>query len=674
MPLHDREDWLLRQGAPAQVEEEVRRLLDHASGIASTFRVVENPPAAAETHTGALLSGRFEIIRLIGVGGMGEVYEAFDRELRQTVALKRIRSELAHRADLLAQFRREVAHARRVVHHNVCRLYDLHRDPVCLSMELLGGETLHAKLSQGPLPLDECRAIAAGLCAGLQAIHQAQIVHRDFKSANIIVVPQPHSRPVITDFGLARDTAHRLGDSSLFSAGTLVGTPSFMAPEVLDGQPAVVASDIYALGVVLFHMVTGRLPFEGRTPMEVALRRSRGQIPSALSLQPQLPLAWDWAIARCLSTDPAHRPPSAAAVWEMMDRRRSWLSHHLLTRRALVSASVASGVVAIASTYLATRPRSFAPEAVLAFQRGEQLAKDRRTEQLKKAIAEFQKAIALEPDYADAHASLAEAYCTVLHFERDEAPKSRALVTRHAEWALRLDSRCATAKAALAYLRSIHMPLDRTAQAAFLEAIETDPSKPGPHLWFATFLGRIGAHDLAIKEAREAGRLAPTILTYSLQVATELYRAGDFAASRLQALTAIESHDTDPGPYLALARACEWLHRLDDAEQALREAERLKSSFGVKAYRATLAVAQGRPSQGQQALDELQALWKKQSFETGVLVNIQAALGKQDAMLASLQEGLARQDASILATWSSPYVRRLGIHEPLVTFYRQLGF
>jgi len=274
-----------------------------------------------------LVAARYKIVRFIGRGGMGEVYEAHDQELRQRVALKTVLPEIALDQQAIERFKREIRTAREVTHPNVCRIFDLgfHRrtpsgnDIAFLTMELLPGETLAERLRlKGRMRTAEALPLAKQIAAGLGAAHAAGIVHRDLKAGNIIVVP-PHegqqtTRAVVTDFGLARAAPiDRLTELSTASGG-LVGTPAYMAPEQVEGGKVTTASDIYSLGVMLYEMVTGTLPFVGDTPLSTAVKRLKEAPLSPRSLVPDLDSKWDAAILRCLQRDPADRFASAGEV------------------------------------------------------------------------------------------------------------------------------------------------------------------------------------------------------------------------------------------------------------------------------------------------------------------------------------------------------------------------
>ena len=272
---------------------------------------------------GELVAERYRIVRFIARGGMGEVYEAEDRELRASVALKTIRPEIAADPAMMERFKREIHLAHKITHSNVSRIYDIgfHRDGAksvtFLTMELLSGETLAARVSRaGRLKTEEALPIVAQMAAALDAAHEAGIVHRDFKSGNVMLVETRKGvRAVVTDFGLARGLASQDGfAASMTGAGAVAGTPLYMAPEQVEGDEVTGAADIYALGVVMYEMVTAKWPFVGDSAISTAVKRLKEPAPSPRTSVPDLDRWWEVAILRCLERDPANRFAKASDV------------------------------------------------------------------------------------------------------------------------------------------------------------------------------------------------------------------------------------------------------------------------------------------------------------------------------------------------------------------------
>jgi hypothetical protein len=269
-----------------------------------------------------IVGGRYQISRFIGRGGMGEVYAAVDLSLGTRIAIKSLPASLASDRRAIARLKREAVLARRVTHPSVCRTFDFGSDgdTLFLTMELLEGETLGGRLRRtGPLPLVTALVVIEQLAAALDAAHKVGVIHRDLKSDNVMLLAGPasdHPRVVVTDFGLAKlnATGEKPAGATEPQSGRLMGTLSYMAPEQMEGTTVTTGADIYALGVVIYEMVTGHLPFAGPTPLAAALRRLREPAPAPGSIVPGLPRSWDHAIRRCLERDPGDRFPSALAL------------------------------------------------------------------------------------------------------------------------------------------------------------------------------------------------------------------------------------------------------------------------------------------------------------------------------------------------------------------------
>ncbi len=301
--------------------------LDRATVTPSAVpgRRAEPKLASRSFAVGEQVANRYCIERFLAQGGMGEVYEAHDLELATPVALKTILPEIAVNPAALHRFRREVLLARRITHPNICRVFDFGQHTSggqtvsFLTMELLRGESLADRLARGgPVPSAEILPLVDQLARALDAAHGAGVVHRDFKSANVLLVPadDPVPRVVVTDFGTAREhgTVGREPGARITSEYAIVGTPAYMAPEQVLGDVAGPAADIYALGVVLFELVTGALPFHGDTPIATAVQRLHVDPPRPSSLIPDLDPRWEEAILRCLDRDPSRRFRSGADV------------------------------------------------------------------------------------------------------------------------------------------------------------------------------------------------------------------------------------------------------------------------------------------------------------------------------------------------------------------------
>jgi serine/threonine-protein kinase len=272
--------------------------------------------AGGRFSPGDVLVERYRVVGLVGKGGMGEVYRADDLKLEQPVALKFLPEDLERDRDRLERFYGEVRIARQVSHPAVCRVHDIGDVDGAhfLSMEFVDGENLASLLRRiGRLPADKARDIARQLCAGLAAAHEKGVLHRDLKPDNVMI--DGRGRVRITDFGLA-GLAESFAGEELRS-----GTPAYMAPEQIAGDEVSPRSDVFALGLVLYELYTGRKAYTGRSLAEIARKQREEPPPDPSVLVPDIDPAVERAILLCLERDPARRPPSALAVAALLEGR-----------------------------------------------------------------------------------------------------------------------------------------------------------------------------------------------------------------------------------------------------------------------------------------------------------------------------------------------------------------
>jgi serine/threonine-protein kinase len=261
-------------------------------------------------ETGELIAGRYQIVRWLGGGGMGRVYEALDTELDERIALKVLAAGLAEEA--IERFRREVKLTRRIVHRNVARMFDIgeHAGERFLTMELVEGEPL-SRTARPPVPWPRLRAIADQLCAGLAAAHATGVVHRDLKPDNVLV-ERGTERVVITDFGIARGA----DDPSVTRVGAVVGTPRYMAPEQLAGQAVDARADLFSLGVMLFELATGTRPWAGDTAIAIAVAQATTPRRALDTTTSEIPPVFAEIVGACLHIEPERRPARAELIAE----------------------------------------------------------------------------------------------------------------------------------------------------------------------------------------------------------------------------------------------------------------------------------------------------------------------------------------------------------------------
>jgi len=253
-----------------------------------------------EILPGNAFAGRYTIFDELGRGGMGRVFKALDREISETIALKVLVPEFGLDERMIERFRNELKLARRIAHKNVCRIFDLGNceGTYFITMEYVPGDTLKSIIRMvGAFSPARALSAAGQVCDGLAEAHRLGIVHRDLKSANIMIDREGSAR--IMDFGIARGAETK----GLTERGTLVGTPEYMAPEQVEGLEIDHRADIYSLGIILFEMLTGRVPFEGKTPLSVALMHKTARPPETREVNPQTPERLSAAISKCLEKD-----------------------------------------------------------------------------------------------------------------------------------------------------------------------------------------------------------------------------------------------------------------------------------------------------------------------------------------------------------------------------------
>ena len=326
LPVAEWDAFLDQTGVDPEVRHEVRRLLAVTDEAADFFeRLAADIQPLREyrprLEAGQVLDRKFRILRFVARGGMGEVYEAEHLILGGHVAVKVMALETELHSGAFEAFRAEINHARPIKHANVCQVYEVYRtedpsggDLVYFTMEFLAGESLWDRIERGPLPLAESAALIRQMADGLDAAHRFQVLHRDFKSANVMVCPPTKEgslpRAVVMDFGLAGSLA---GNTAARADGV---TRAYAPPE---HPVSMRESDVYSFGVVMYEMLTGELPFDP----DAAGPRKKPRSPR--SLRPEIPRKWEACILRCLEADPKERYASAGeAATEMLSRVQPW--------------------------------------------------------------------------------------------------------------------------------------------------------------------------------------------------------------------------------------------------------------------------------------------------------------------------------------------------------------
>ena len=270
-----------------------------------------------ELSTGIIFARRYEVIEELGKGGMGRVYKVFDKKIKEKVALKLLRPEISSDEETVERFSNELKYARKIIHKNVCRMFDLGEEEGThyITMEYVSGEDLKSMIRMmGRLSPGQAVSITRQVCEGLAEAHKLGVVHRDLKPQNIMIDREGNAR--IMDFGIARS----LKAKGITDGGIIIGTPEYMSPEQVEGKEIDQRADIYALGVILYEMLIGRVPFEGDTPLSIAVKHKTEAPQDPRTLNAQLPLDLSQLILKCLEKDKKKRPQSAEEVLSQISR------------------------------------------------------------------------------------------------------------------------------------------------------------------------------------------------------------------------------------------------------------------------------------------------------------------------------------------------------------------
>src|SRR5712671_5585926 len=278
--------------------------------------------AAAEPDTldiGTVLAGRYELLKLIGQGGMGAVYKARDKELDRVVALKLIRPELAKNPEVLRRFKQELILARQVTHKNVIRIFDLGQSDGIkfITMDFVEGQDLRSLLlEKSKLAPEQAARIMLQICRALEAAHAEGVIHRDLKPQNIML--DASGRILVMDFGIAR-SAYLPG---MTQTGALIGTPEYMSPEQGRGEALTERSDLFSMGIIFYELLTGKSPYHSDTPLATLWKRMTEKVTPPVVLDPTLPQALSNIVVKALEIEPKNRFASAR---EMAQQLEIWL-------------------------------------------------------------------------------------------------------------------------------------------------------------------------------------------------------------------------------------------------------------------------------------------------------------------------------------------------------------
>src|SRR6184192_3021249 len=301
--------------------------------------------AVSDTLIGTVFDGRYKIVRKLGAGGMADVYLAEDQELGRRVAIKILNDKYATDDQFIERFRREAKNAAGLSHPNIVSIYDRGeaKGTYYIAMEYLEGRSLKELIvKRGPAPIGIAVDYARQILAALRFAHRNGVVHRDIKPHNVLV--DAEGRVKVTDFGIAR-----AGASQMTETGSIIGTAQYLSPDQARGAQVDQTSDLYSLGIVLYELLTGTVPFTGDTPVEIAMKHLSAVPEPPSAKRPEVPHALDQVVLRALAKDPAQRYQSAEEMDADLGRVARGLAVSLETEEAATTV-LRGGGIALAST------------------------------------------------------------------------------------------------------------------------------------------------------------------------------------------------------------------------------------------------------------------------------------------------------------------------------------
>jgi eukaryotic-like serine/threonine-protein kinase len=623
LPASERADFVQRTcGADAALAGEVQSLITASDrpGILDEALMLANAPlgsaddatltmaawdgTTSEPSHGAKL-GHYELIRKIGEGGMGAVYEAIDQNLGRRVAVK-VMSKGFIGPDERKRFAREARSASALNHPNIITIYEFNTSGEVdyIVMEYVEGDSLHHLLKAGRTPLPALLGYARQVAAALAKAHEAGIVHRDLKPGNIMVTPEGTAK--VLDFGLAKQESapdHQM--TALTQVGAVMGTPAYMSPEQAMGEATDARSDIFSFGVILYELVCGRRPFQGSNATATLRQIINKEAEPVLSVNAGAPPAVATLINRCLVKERNQRLASMAEALPVLDaagvkqttaaRLSASLHRALPSRRLGLGLTAAIVLVAAGITYAPTLLRRAAilpPDSFALYQKGTELLKKKyRKEYLEQAIDTLNQAIALKPDHAASYAALAEAY--VARYSDASDPQWLKLASGAADRAVELDPDLAAAQVADGMAAVTAQRYDK-AEEALKKAIQLDTKNAMAHRWLGILSDRRKQPGQAEKELEASTVLAPTEWEPWLALGLSRLRREDYTGAIAAWENARTLASDNPSVFRNLATAYHALGRDEEAAKSLQRSLEIEPSALTNSNLGTLRYFQGR--------------------------------------------------------------------------------
>lgn len=644
---NDPAGWLERLADvnPEAREESLRLVLLHKELESSPFLdegAEQNRAvwAGGKPLTGKTLANRYQVEELLGEGGMGQVYAAFDQELSQRVAVKTLHLHLSNDPVYRERFRREVLHLREIQHPNVIRIYDFGRDGELFfyTMELLDGQTLAGHIARnGPFPDPELARIANAVLDGLEAVHGLGIVHRDIKPSNVFLSNE--GRIILMDFGIAI----AIGQATLTKADAVLGSLDYMSPEQINGEPVDHRSDYYSFAVLLYELHEGRQPWDGTSPISRAARRlSHAEPVRALSGE------LGRTTAACFRRDPSRRPQSIGEIRRLLGGERPVPWKQLLMAAAAV-------VLAVMLWKAWPKPQVENPKIAQHLKLAAQFSARRTADDLNNARQEFEAAIQLDPGNAEAWTGLAEVYSTISNFGFGDARSNLAKAASAAERAAAIAPNSGAAHAVHAYVVSLDLAKWRTADPLFQRAVQLDPNQARTRLWYGAFLGKIGRFDDALSQLNAGLAIDPGSMTLNQQLVATYTSRRHFAAAVKASEALVRLHPREPSAHLSLCNSLLFAGKLEQARVACEESVRLENGPAPSAVLASVLAAEGKVREARAIADGLGGRIRNVSIQA----DLYGRLGDTEKAIQVVEQAFAAGDSTIQLIGYSPRFDRL---------------
>jgi len=596
-----------------------------------------------ELTRGILFAERYEIIEALGKGGMGEVYRAEDKKTGEELALKLIKPEISADAKTIERFSNELKLAHKISHRNVCRMFHLSEEKGTsyITMEYVPGEDLKSFLKRSRrLDIGTAISISKQVCEGMAEAHGLGVVHRDLKPSNIMIDKDGNAR--IMDFGIARS----LKTKGITGAGVMIGTPEYMSPEQVEAKEVDQRSDIYSLGVILYEMVTGRIPFQGETSLSIAMKQKSEMPKDPKEFNAQIPEDLSQAIMRCLEKDKENRYQSAEELLsELTDIEKGVLkTERMVPKKAPREVIDSIAVTAKEESDLA-RSRRIDPEACRLCLKGNFLLNSLSEEGYRRAVECYQQALEIEPDYAALFVGLAMAYTELGSWHMSSPEKEMPLKAKQAAMrALELDDMLAEAHFALGRVKFLFEWDWPATDRLYKKGIELNPSSSFARITYANFLTAMGRVSESISITKQTIEIDPLLPINYNELGWALQIAGKYDDALEQYQRALKLDPEFHQTHWALAYT---YFEKGMYEEAITHCQKLMSLAGeVPFYAAFPGYIYGMTDRRSEALEILDSLKErsKKEYISSAIALIHIGLAEKDQAIEWLERAYREHD------------------------------